>query len=222
MVRAAKDDLFALAAQAGKEGEPSKEGLSLQPVFLGPESGRIAAINQDGDDPGFETRVKAPGSKTPPSRDRGTDKTAEKKPVGRPRGSATERSVAEIQEALQQKVDETFAVVSLALPVTGTYGVENSEKAVKALITIAKRRPKLLKALMRVADGADGIEIGRFLLGIGFALQVDLGRIPADALPARVTGVTAVVEKYFNDDSGDEVNLNVTEQTTHARFQPVS
>lgn len=220
MVRTAKeDDLFKLAAQAGKEDDPAQEGLSLQPIFLGPESGRV--------DEGFETRVKppsgSPASGKNTSGNSTSGKTAEKKTVGRPRGSATERSIGEVQDAIQQKFDEAFAVVSIGLPVTGTYGVENSEKAVKALISIAKRRPKLLKALLRVADGADGIEIGRYILGVGVALQVDMGRIPPDALPARVTGVTEVVNKYFIDtEGGEHVNANVTEQATSARFQPVS
>jgi hypothetical protein len=215
MVRAAKeDDLFELASQAGKE-DPSEKGLSLQPIFLGPESGRV-------NDEGFETRVKTPDKSTSQTSPRKTEGVAEKKAVGRPRGTASDRSIAEVQDAIQQKFDEAFAVVSLGLPVTGTYGVENSEKAVKALISIAKRRPKLLKALLKVADGADGIEIGRYMLGIGVALQVDMGRMQPDALPARVTGVTEVVQKYFIEPEEGEVNPNVTEQTTHARFQPIS
>ena len=213
MVRptAKEDDLFALAAKGGTPEADKEEGVSLKPVFLGAGP---RGINEPGDpnDLGFETRVKAPGK-------------AEKKPAdkgpGRPRGNATERSMAEIQDAIQEKFDEAFAVISIGLPVTGTYGVENSEKAVKALMSIAKRRPKLLGVLMKVADGADGIDIGRYFLGVVVALQVDMQRLPADSLPARVTGVTAVVEKYFTDDE-DIPNPNVTEQVTHARFQPVS
>jgi hypothetical protein len=112
-----------------------------------------------------------------------------------------------------------MAVLSMAMPVTGTYGVENSEKTVKALISIAKRRPKLLKVLSRAADGADGLEIGRYLAGLAVAVQVDMQRIPYDSMPAKATGVTAIVEKFFLDES--QPNENVTEQVTHARFQPV-
>jgi len=214
MVRSAgkdDEDLFALAAKGGSTD--AKEGLPVGTVLLGSRPGQ-RQINQEGDDPGFETRVKPPTKTT-------ESKTAPKTP-GRPKGNASERSIAEIQDAIQQKFDEAFAVLSIGMPVTGTYGVENSDKAVKALISIAKRRPKLLVALSKVADGADGIEIGRYALGLAVAVQVDLQRIPHDALPARVTGVTAVVEKYFvNDETQD--NPNVTEQVTNVpRFQPVS
>jgi len=213
MVRAAakeEDDLFALAAKGGSA--EAKEGLPVGTVLLG--SGP-RGITEPGDpnDQGFETRVKAPTK---------ADSKPGPKPSARGKGSASERSIAEIQDAIQEKFDEALAVLSIGMPITGTYGVENSEKAVKALISIAKRRPKLLTALSKVADGADGIEIGRYLLGLAVAVQVDLQRIPADSLPAQFTGVTAVVRKYFMEEP-EEGNPNVTEQvTTSGRFQPVS
>jgi hypothetical protein len=224
MVRKAEDDLYALAAKAGTEAEASTQaGVSVGTIFLEPEPGQ-RLINEKGDDPGFETRVRPPktsGRSRTQKADSG-DAPA-KKAVGRPRGSSAERSSQEISDALQQKADEFFAVISIGLPVTGTYGVENSEKSIKALMAIAKRRPGLMKALMRVADGADGLDLGRTVLGLGVALQVDLGRIPADMLIARATGVTAVVEKYFADDTSPQ-NENVTTQVTHAspRFTPIS
>lgn len=205
MVRAAdkEDDLFALAAKGGSSA--AKEGLPVGAVLFGsgPEG-----ITQPGDpnDSAFTTRVKTPGK--------------DDKPKPKPRGNAAERSVAEIQEAIQEKFDQALAVLSIAMPVTGTYGVENSEKTVNALISIAKRRPKLLAALSKAADGADGLTIGNYLFGLAVAVQVDLQRLPYDSMPAKVSGVTAIVEKYFLDDS-DAPNPNVTEQVTHARFQPV-
>jgi hypothetical protein len=220
MVRKAEDDLYALAAKAGTEAEAStKAGVSVGTIFLEPESGQ-RPINEKGDDPGFETRVKPPRGRPRKTADTKPD---EPKPRGRPSRTAVERSSQEIADALQQKADEFFAVISIGLPVTGTYGVENSEKSIKALMAIAKRRPGLMKALMRVADGADGLDLGRTVLGLGVALQVDLGRIPADMLIARATGVTAIVEKYFADNDGPQ-NENVTTQVTHAspRFTPVS
>lgn len=217
--KAEEDDLFKLAAQAGGKGSAEKTGVSVSTIFLEPEPER-PGINQQGDDPGFETRVKAPRGRPRKTTESAAD---EKKTVTRPRGNAVERTTQEISDALQQKADEFFAVVSLGLPVTGTYGVENSQKAVKALMAIAKRRPGLMKVLSKAADAADGMELARYVAGIGVALQVDLQRIPPDMLIARATGVTAIVEKYFMEDS-DPQNPNVMEQMTHAspRFQPVS
>lgn len=223
MAGKAEDDLFKLAAQGGTEETRTKAGIPVGAVFLEPEPDRRPGINQDGDDPGFETRVK------PPTRSSRTSKTStaskdasEKKPVGRPRGSANERSIEEISTAIEEKFAEFFGYISLGLPVTGTYGVENSDKAVKALISIGKRRPAVMKALMKVADGADGLDIGKFAMGIVVAVQVDMQRIPGDVLIARATGVTAVIEKYFVDDS-PQPNPNVMGQETYAapRFQPV-
>lgn len=214
MVRAAKeDDLYSLAAQAGKEDDPKEEGVSLKPVFLGPQSGRI--------DEGFETRVKAPDRTAQKTSARKTETAAEKKGPGRPRGSTTERAAADIAETLEEKFALIFGLLTSALPVTGTYGVENSGKAVKSLLDIGKRRPAVMRALMKIADGADGLEIGKFALGLAVALQVDMGRMLGDALPARATGVTEVIEKYFMEDSGENDNPSVVNQVTHARFQPV-
>ena len=220
MVRSKEDDLLKLAAQAGKEGDSgSQDGIS-EPRFLSGTGRR--GINQQGDDPGFETRVQKPAGPTAARTEKAAEKEPAKKAAPRPRGSAAERTIEEVSEALQERADEFFAVVSLMFPVTGVYGAENSDKAIRALLKIGKRRPKLLTVLMKAADGADGFEIGRIVLGLVMAVQVDMQRIPADALPARITGVTAVVEKYFTDDEV-QVNPNVTEQATNAaRFQPVS
>lgn len=222
MAGKAEDDLFALAAKGGTEEAATQAGVPVGTIFLEPESDRRPGINQDGDDPGYETRVKRP---TNPRKSTTSKPSTEstKKPVGRPRGTATDRSIEEISAAIEEKFAEFFGYVSLGLPVTGTYGAENSEKAVKALISIGKRRPAVMKALMKVADGADGMDIGKFAMGIAVAVQVDMQRIPGDVLIARATGVTAVIEKYFVDDE-PAPNPNVMGQQTNAtaRFQPVS
>lgn len=221
MVRATgkEDDLLALAAQAGKE-DNSETGLFQQPIFLGSER---PGITQTGDDPGFETRVKSPRtpgvSRTAKSKE--TGETA-KKPVGRPRGNAQERTVEEISDAIEKKFSQFGAYLTIGLPVTGTYMVENSDQAVKALISIGKRRPKVMAALAKIADGGDGLDIAQYIAGIAVATQVDLGRVPPDMILAKATGVTAIVEKYFVQED-DPSNPNVTEQRTHAtsRFQTV-
>lgn len=219
MVRAAgkEDDLFALASKAGKEGD-AETGLFQQPVFLGSER---PGITQSGDDPGFETRVKTPRTAGRPSADKKTEPPA-KKAVGRPRGNVQERTVEEIAEAIEKKFNQFGAYLTIGLPVTGTYMVENSESAVKALISIGKRRPKVMAALARVADGGDGLDIAAYIAGIAVATQVDLGRVPHDMVLAKATGVTKVVEKYFVVEN-DPSNPNVTEQRTHAtaRFTSV-
>jgi hypothetical protein len=139
-----------------------------------------------------------------------------------PRGSAIEKTAADIAETLEEKFALIFGLLTNALPVTGTYGVENSPKAVRALMDIGKRRPAVMRALLKIADGADGMEIAKFALGLAVAVQVDMQKMNGDELIARSVGVTEVLEKYFLDPEEQSPNSNVTEQTTHARFQPVS
>jgi hypothetical protein len=117
-----------------------------------------------------------------------------------------------------------FLALTAVAPVTGTYGAENTPKAIKALLSIGKRRPAVMKALVKFADGADSMEIAQFGIGLVVALQVDLQRVAPDSLPARVFGVTAVMDKYFVDDTQtDSPNLNVMGQVPASgpRFESV-
>lgn len=211
---AEEDDLYALAAKGGSQGAGEEEGALLSGVLLGADGRQVSA-------PPIETRVKAPGAdKVKPTKD-------EPPKVGRPkmaRGSQTEKQVADIAETLEDKAATIFGLLTAAMPVTGVYATENSPKAIKALLEIGKRRPAVLKALMKVADGADSMEIAKFVLGIACAVQVDMGRMNGTELPARAFGVTAVLEKYFAPDPNDtQPNPNVMEQATNAqRFEPVS
>jgi hypothetical protein len=138
-----------------------------------------------------------------------------------PRGNSVEKTAADIAETLEEKFALIFGLLTNALPVTGTYGVENSPKAVRALIDIGKRRPAVMRALMKIADGADGMELGKFAMGLAVAVQVDLQKMQGDELIARTVGVTEIMEKYFLDPDMRGPNDSVMEQVTHARFQPV-
>lgn len=202
---AQEDDLFELAA---KGGSPEAEaGIPNGGILFGTDGqGRL-------NDPGFETRVKTPAEKPKddkPSRPR------------MPRGSAVEKQAADIAETLEEKFGIIFGLLSGIAPVTGTYGTENAPKAINALLDIGKRRPAVMRALLKLADGADGLELGKFLVGIVVALQVDMGRLSGMELPARAFGVTEVLEKYFIADDGVP-NQAVTEQVVSnaTRFAPV-
>src|SRR2546426_1140814 len=104
-------------------------------------------------------------------------------PISRPELASTMRSSA-------------FMTAGLRLPIS-----------VNALIDIGKRRPAVMKALLRMVDANSGLEIGKYVGGIAIAFQVDMGRIAPDALPAKITGVSAVVEEHFHVEYPDgEVN----------------
>lgn len=206
-----EDDLFALAAQAGGDEADKEAGFLDGGIFLGPERGQV--------DPGFETRVKPPADKGTP-----TKKPADKGERAKlPRGSQVEKQAADIAETLEEKFAVIFGLLSGVAPVTGVYGVENSPKAIRALLDIGKRRPAVMRALTTVANGADGLEIGKFVLGVVVALQVDFGRLQGDELPAQVFGVTEIINEFMVQTDAPAPNTNVTGQSVNAdRFQPVS
>lgn len=213
-VKAAReeDDLFALAA---KGGTPEAEaGIPDAGILLGPDGRR--GVNPAPDE-GFKTRVKAPTAAEKKAAPDATKKAA-------PRGTVLEKQAADIAETLEEKFAMLFGLLSGVVPVTATYGTDNSSKAITALLDIGKRRPAVMKALLKIADGADTLELGKFVLGLIIALQVDFGKLNGDEIQARAFGVTAIMDKYFrNPDYVPSDNPNVMEQTTNGkRFSPVA
>lgn len=210
--KSTEEDLFALAAQGGSTQEEAR--FPDNGILLGPDGGPVGGLK----DPGFQTRVKPPtGSeaKKPPA------KTASPK---MPRGSAIEKTAADIADTLEDKFTVVFSMMAGIAPVTSVYGVENSPKAIKALLDIGKRRPRVMKALVKIADGADSMQLGMFAAGIVASLGVDFGRLQGDELFPRSVGVTEILEKHFkNPDYEESANPNVTEQATYGkRFSPVA
>lgn len=141
-----------------------------------------------------------------------------------PRGSQPEKVAADIAETLEEKAALIFGTLSGVLPVTSVYGTENSPKAVRALLDIGKRRPMVMRALIKIADGADGLEVGKFAAGVAMAIQVDLGRVDGNSLPARTFGVTEILEKYFVEQGVDPENPSVMKQDVAdaPRFSTIS
>lgn len=151
------------------------------------------------------------------------DKRPERDPI-KMTGTAAEKRILKLQEELQEQADTLSVIMAFKLPVTSVYTAENSPKAIEALLSIAKKRPKMLDAMEKVSEGFDALAVGKFLLGLGVALQVDSGRMAPDSFPAVATGVTAIIAEHFNEDGGTP-NPNVTSmpEPAHAvRFQPVS
>lgn len=130
-------------------------------------------------------------------------KAKQEKPARTPRGTASERQLAEIGEALEEKVAGVGALLSGIAPITSVYAVERSPRAIAALLSIAKRRPKVLAALSKAADGVDIMEIAQFIGGLVVAVQVDAGRLKGNELPAQAFGVTQIIEDYFSEREDD-------------------
>jgi hypothetical protein len=209
--KAGEEDLFALAAKAGST--EAQAGISNNRFLLGADGDPVGGL----DDPGFETRVKPPA-------DAKKATTSKSDGVKMPRGSAAEKTAADIADTLEDKFTVIFGMLAGIAPVTSVYGTENSPKAIKALMDIGKRRPTVMKALIKIADGADSMQLGTFAFGIVASLGVDFGRLQGDELLPRALGVTDILEKYFkNEEYENATNSTVTEQAIHGkRFAPVA
>ncbi len=105
------------------------------------------------------------------------------------------------------------------VPVTSVYAAQNSPKAINALVSIAKRRPQVLKLLTKAADGIDVLELAKFLGGIVVCIQVDTQRLQGTELPAQAFGVTAILEEHFWDQEDRIVNPAMEFQAP--RYAPV-
>src|SRR6266581_3501704 len=173
--------------------EASEARIPIEPLQW------VDGSSQGIDDPGYKTRVKAP------------EETPAKTTKSRSRATSAERQAEEIGDGLHEKVVQFFGLLSTAMPVTGVYGVDRSERAVAALINIGKHNPKIMKYLAKAADGVDAIALAEFAIGLSIAVQVDLNRLKGDEMVAQLFGVTTVMQENFWDEE-TPANPNVTFQ----------
>lgn len=161
----------------------------------------------------FKTRVKTPDEKP------GKDKSANKPKLDAPRGTASERQIAEIGDNLAEKAGQLSAIMSGLMPVTSVYMADRHERGITALLNIARRNPKFLAGLQKAATGIDILELAQFLGGLAVAFMVDTGRLQGNEMVAQGFGVTEIIEKYFGSED-ETVNPAVTIQVPS--FVPVA
>lgn len=218
-----RTELEEAAAAAGQDEEAgSIHGV----VPEGPERLTDDFPSFAGDPDEIPTRVKVPTDAKP-------DKGKRIRGSGSRRNTAAERDLADIGEQLEEKFAVIFGLAAGLAPVTAVYGTENAPKAINALLDIAKRRPAVLRALTTVADGANALEIGKFVLGLLVCIQIDTGRLNGDEIQAKAFGVTQVMLDHdflqVVDENGNPVkkekptNPYVTNQDVPnaVRFQPI-
>lgn len=205
-----RQEQLARLLEEGAE-EPTPEGLPR---------GTVQSPEVEQDFPFELVEVPSDAASDSPRETRPKDKGTPKKSAGR--STASERQLQELGETLEEKITVIFALASGLAPVTSVYATENSDKAIRALLAVAKRRPKVLAALTKVADGADAMEIGKFLLGLIICIQVDAGRLKGDELPARAFGVTEIIQEHFMEADPDSQppNPNVV-PVVNSAFQPI-
>lgn len=186
-----------------RDGEGSGPGPIIPVVFseAGAEEGFPGELFRDSELGGMngpiKTKIKADTAK--PEKPE-VKRKAEKATVSVPRGTASERQIAEIGDALTEKAGQLAGIMSGALPVTAVYMGERSERAVQALLSIAKKNPKMLAGLQKAAIGIDVMELGTFLIGFAVAMQVDMNRLKGDELICQSFGVTQILEEHFTEE----------------------
>lgn len=170
---------------------------------------------------------------TPKTRQRRTRSDAGK-PRG-PRGSGgSTTTTGSISKAASNKLaDELldpWAKLAKGLaftsPTTSAVLIARGEATTSALVRIAEKHPKMLKALQNVGQIGPGSDIAETLVMVAVALQIDSGRMPPTHPIAAAMGVSAIHKEMFGDtvttDDGIEFVVASAPATNGTEFTPVS
>lgn len=95
----------------------------------------------------------------------------------------------DLQESLADNVRLFGALIGPVLPTTGYLVLDESDNFTKAVIELAKDKPKVLAALAAASQVGPAVGIARFVLSAAIAIMVDTGRLPPEALLVNVLPV---------------------------------
>lgn len=103
-------------------------------------------------------------------------------------------------DGLKAKLTEQMfmagAMGGMALPVTGIYVCQESERFCGAVVDLAATNPRWIEALEKLTLIEPGLIVGRTAFGIGGALAVDRGRAQPDTAVMKFLGVYQASERY--------------------------
>jgi hypothetical protein len=102
------------------------------------------------------------------------------------------------------------AIAGPVMPTTGYIIMEEADGFTNAALKLAVKNPRILKALETAAQVGPGVKVGKTLVKIGIAINVDTGRMNHDAIISRYFGV---------DDAWKTVHPDMTENGK-ANFTP--
>lgn len=112
-----------------------------------------------------------------------------KNKIGKPDGPILASRLKALHTDLADNVRLVGALTGPVLPVTGYIILEDAEAFTQAALNLAKRHPKVLKALEKAAQVGPGITVGRFMVKIGVAMNVDSGRMQPQSPISNMMGV---------------------------------
>lgn len=101
------------------------------------------------------------------------------------------------------------ALTGPVLPVTGYIILEDADAFTQAALNLARKHPRILGALETAAQIGPGITVGRFMVKLGVAMNVDSGRIKPDAAISTFMGVWEAYQ-IVHPDIANQMNTNPT------------
>lgn len=133
-----------------------------------------------------------------------------------------------LQNRLSTQMFQAGGMISLGLPVTGTYICQEAERFPDAIIQMASKRADWIEALEKVADIGPGITIGRTVLGIAASMGTDRyhrtngeSGFDPDKRACQFLGVTAAYYSVYKEGNATESGGGFT-PAPHPQYTPVS
>lgn len=188
------------ARQARKPATPS--GISGESDGLGGTGDYQEPVNPED----IPTRVKIPTTK---------EKIASLK---KEKGSYT-AAPAGLHDQLLEKMVEWSEWLP---PTANRYGTYNADKAVKSAIELGNKYEPMMKALIRLANAGNTYYIAQFMVGLIYAIRMDIEGLDPDTKMSKWLGV----QKAW-DDTHDRIldhpakkNANVVSESQRVKYEP--
>jgi hypothetical protein len=115
------------------------------------------------------------------------------------RPPATTSELATIETSIVEGLTKLGSAVTPVAPIPGVYTIQTAEDIGGILTRLAAKNPAMLKALSGSSTVMDYVGLGVWGVGMVIAVQVQLGRIPADSPAAKNYGLTDIAVEFYGD-----------------------
>lgn len=144
------------------------------------------------------------------------DGTPKKRPGRQPgvnyTGGTGSRRKSVAEEELADRLVEYFGPpVSFVTPLGYAVFEDRAEKNARALINLAKKRPRVQKMIEGLMAGSSVLDLGMTVVGIGVAMQVERERTHPDSLLASYFHIDDLYKEMYPDGNIADQNGNVVQ-----------
>lgn len=130
-------------------------------------------------------------------------------------GTATRSTSSASSKRLAEDLLDPWAKLAKGLaftsPTTAAVLIDRGEKTTAALVKIAEKHPRMMKALTNVGQIGPGADIAETLIMVFVALQIDSGRLPPNSPLAAAMGVAKLHRDMFGDTPEAVINQDGVE-----------